>query len=193
MTDGGSNASDGGSNASDGSGTCSADSNPPSLVVPEAIRDALVDAARAGAPAEVCGVLGGRVDVDPRRVESTHPLDNVATEPRLRYELDPESLLVVLERIEATDEDVVGFYHSHPRGPSLPSETDVADATWPNRSYVIVSLEPTPHLTAWRWRTGTPPSHSADGEGGDHGETRDVVRSPHRNDGWFEREHVVIE
>ncbi|USZ67263.1 M67 family metallopeptidase [Halorussus salilacus] len=112
----------------------------PTLVVPTRIRDAIVAHAREGAPEEVCGVLAGTRDGDDHRVEARLPAANAAESPRTRYEIDPREQLDLLERIEGSDREVVGFYHSHPRGPVGPSETDAAQATWPGRSYAIASL-----------------------------------------------------
>lgn len=114
-------------------------------------RNALIDHARAGAPNEVCGVLGGRREGREATVERVIRVTNVASEPRRRYELDAEALFAAIERTEDAGESVVGFYHSHPAGPPRPSATDRALATWPGRSYVIVSLEGTPSLSSWRW------------------------------------------
>jgi proteasome lid subunit RPN8/RPN11 len=76
---------------------------------------------------------------------------NVARSPRVAYELDPEATLDAIEGIEAANEEVVGFYHSHPAGPPRPSATDRARATWPGYVYVIVVPGDDPTTTAWRW------------------------------------------
>ena len=117
----------------------------------------LLDHARAGAPEEVCGVLGGTTggedrssDTGERRVETALPVENVADRPRTRYELDPAEQLERIEAIEDEGREVVGFYHSHPTGPSGPSATDRAQATWPGASYVIVDLRDE-RVGAWRW------------------------------------------
>ncbi|ELY48707.1 desampylase [Natronorubrum bangense] len=124
----------------------------PELVVPIAIRDAILERARDGHPEEVCGVFGGGYDPDGRsRVHSQYPADNVAETPRTRYRIDPEAQLELFDRLEERGEEIVGFYHTHPRGPPRPSDTDVARATWPDRSYLIVSLEPH-EIGSWRWR-----------------------------------------
>jgi len=105
-------------------------------------------------PDEVCGVLGGAYEPDGRsRVRSQYPAENVAETPRTRYEIDSEQQLRIFERLEDRGEEIVGFYHSHPRGPPRPSATDAARATWPDRSYLVVSLEPL-EVGSWRWRTG---------------------------------------
>ena len=123
------------------------------IVFPAAVRETLVAEAREGAPAEICGVLGGEFDADWSHVRSSHPTENVAEKPRTRYRIDPEEALEVFERLESRGEEIVGFYHSHPDGPPKPSETDRESATWPDRSYVIVSLSPL-EVGSWRWRDG---------------------------------------
>ncbi|MFC6725709.1 Mov34/MPN/PAD-1 family protein, partial [Halobium palmae] len=72
------------------------------------------------------------------------------------YELDPEAALEAIERVESSGRDVVGFYHSHPRGPLEPSATDRARATWPGYVYCIVvpggeSGTSSEGVRAWRW------------------------------------------
>lgn len=121
----------------------------PTLLLPAAVRDAIEQQARAGAPHEICGILGGTRTEGRDEVTAHHPIDNVADEPRTRYELDPETTLATIERIEAAGDEVVGFYHSHPVGSLEPSATDEAQATWPGYVYAIVA--PGEGLKAWRW------------------------------------------
>ncbi|MFD1512884.1 desampylase [Halomarina rubra] len=124
------------------------------FVLTPAVRDALVTHAREGSPEEVCGVLGGRErrDGDPARVTRVERVPNVAATPETRYQLDPAAQFEALQTVEDDGDDVVGFYHSHPRGPAGPSATDEAQATWPDAVYCIVSLaEAEPRLGAWRW------------------------------------------
>ncbi|WP_211330703.1 desampylase [Halalkalicoccus subterraneus] len=107
--------------------------------------DSVLAHARAGAPEEVCGVLGGEGET----VTSADPVPNVADCPTRRYEIDPEEQLRAIEAVES-DGELLGFYHSHPEGPSEPSATDRAQATWADTYYVIVSL-PEESVTAWYW------------------------------------------
>ncbi|MDR5673480.1 desampylase [Halalkaliarchaeum sp. AArc-GB] len=115
--------------------------------------DELISRARRGGDREVCGVLGGRptTGLSEPVVGSVYPVDNVADAPRTRYELDPEGQLEAIETLEDRGETLVGFYHSHPRGPPVPSETDVGAATWPGASYVIVALGGEPYIGSWLW------------------------------------------
>ncbi|WP_336345285.1 desampylase [Halalkalicoccus ordinarius] len=113
--------------------------------------DAIVEHAREGTSEEVCGVLGGEHGEERSHVETVHRARNVAETPETRYHIDPEQQLELIDGIEEAGRDVVGFYHSHPAGPTEPSETDADRATWPGFSYVIVALDGEPFVGAWRW------------------------------------------
>lgn len=92
-------------------------------------------------PHECCGLLvgvweeGGRTVV--RRVE---PARNLNTErAHDRYELDPLDYLRVDREARQAGMEVVGFYHSHPNSPPLPSVTD-AERAWSAYTYIILSV-----------------------------------------------------
>lgn len=130
------------------------------LLLPTAVRDALHDRRVAGAPAEVCGVLvgdragdvdagNGEHDADTTdRVSEAVPVANVAADPERFYELDPAATVGAIEDAECRGRDVIGFYHSHPRGSASPSDTDRARATWSGYVYAIVAPE---GVVAYRW------------------------------------------
>jgi proteasome lid subunit RPN8/RPN11 len=110
--------------------------------------DELVAHARESAPNECCGYLrlkGGRV-------EQVFRSQNLRESP-YGYELDPKSLLA------ANDLDDDGFevaiYHSHPRSPAEPSQTDINLAHYPHWTYVIVSLAGEPAVRAWKIADGS--------------------------------------
>ncbi len=103
-------------------------------------------------PEECCGLLIGRLE-DGTSVLEAVPMANVFSENRnRRYRISPDALFRATRDAERRELDVVGFYHSHPDHPALPSETDLAEATFPNYVYLIQSVrsgEPT-EITAWR-------------------------------------------
>jgi proteasome lid subunit RPN8/RPN11 len=122
------------------------------LELPAAVRDEILAHARDGAPEEVVGVLAGRRGDDRSTAERIYKAENAAETPETRYEIAPAEELGLLERAEDAGFDVVGFYHSHPRGPAGPSQTDARLAAWPGYSYVIVSLAgDAADLGSWRW------------------------------------------
>jgi len=105
----------------------------------------LVDHAREDAPNECCGWVRGR---DGSVVE-VHRSENERASP-YGYSLDPKSLLAAFNAAEDADE--VGIYHSHPRSPAEPSQTDINLAEYPEYTYLIVSLadDEAPEVRAWR-------------------------------------------
>jgi proteasome lid subunit RPN8/RPN11 len=114
---------------------------------PEHIDD-VVRHAREGAPDEVCGILPGRDGIVTRVIRGK----NVASNPRLRYELDPNQQYAAFREMEAEGESMLGIYHSHPFSPAFPSNVDLEMAFYPGSIYVIVSLaDPSkPQVRAFR-------------------------------------------
>lgn len=126
------------------------------LVLARDVYDVVLDHAAETSPREACGVLVGHRDDENAVATTAHPMENVADAPHVRYEIDPEALLELLDAAEATDRDVVGFYHSHPAGPASPSDTDHREATWVDHHYVVVSLAGRPPtVDAWTWTGDT--------------------------------------
>ena len=107
---------------------------------------ALVEAASLAAPAECCGVLGGRDGF----IIAVIPVANVAAESESQFELDPAGLVEARSALRRDGLDVVGFYHSHPRTSPEPSSYDVANAWYPESVYVVIGLEPRPAVRAFR-------------------------------------------
>lgn len=92
-------------------------------------------------PHESCGVLVGFASGDDRLVAAAVPCRNLrADSPRNRYHIDPRDLLRIEREVQAQGKEVVGFYHSHPDHPALPSATDLAEAHWVGCSYVITRV-----------------------------------------------------
>ena len=91
-------------------------------------------------PYECCGLLLGRFDKDGKIVKETFPISNAREESakRNRFLITPEELLRGERYARSRNLEVVGFYHSHPDCPAVPSKYDL-DHAWPTYSYVIVS------------------------------------------------------
>ena len=105
--------------------------------------DELVSHAREEAPNECCGLVRLREGT----VESVTRARNERASP-YGYSLDPTTLLDAFNATEAGYE--VGVYHSHPRSPAEPSQTDINLAEYPEYLYLIVSLAAEPDVRAWR-------------------------------------------
>jgi proteasome lid subunit RPN8/RPN11 len=131
--------------------------------LPAAIRDAIVAAARAAAPLEMCGiVVGSDVAGSGGQPLRWVPTRNAAASPYL-YAMDPVDLLRVSLEIDARDEAIWAIVHSHPASPARPSPTDVREAFYPDALHVLVSLAPSetdsttggPSVRAWWIVEGT--------------------------------------
>lgn len=102
-------------------------------------------------PEECCGVLIGRADGEPLRVELVREIANVhEDERRRRFLLDPRQHLAAQKEARARGLAVIGVYHSHPDHAAQPSEHDRRHA-WPNLRYLIVAVERATagEITAW--------------------------------------------
>jgi proteasome lid subunit RPN8/RPN11 len=113
-------------------------------------RQAIVDHADRDKPNECCGYLSATDGV----VQAVFEAVNERNSP-YGYELGPKALFAAND----LDDDgfEVGIYHSHPRSPAEPSQTDINLATYPHWRYLIVSLEDgadNADLRAWRIADG---------------------------------------
>ena len=111
------------------------------MVVPEAVRSALVEHAESEKPNEACGLLVLRDGVAERYV----PGRNAAASPyRFELEVDPETWFLEDEGFE------LAVFHSHLSSPPRPSRTDVENVgLWAGRPYLIYTVR-TGELAAWR-------------------------------------------
>ena len=106
------------------------------LVLGPGVRAAIEAHGRETYPHECCGALLGEGD----RVIATHPLPNVTTEgPRRRFRIDDKDYLASERQASAAGLSLLGFYHSHPDHPAVPSQYDL-DHAWPTFVYPIVSV-----------------------------------------------------
>jgi len=91
-------------------------------------------------PYECCGLLLGRFAAEGKVVKETYPISNAREESakRNRFLIEPKELMRGEQYARSRELEVVGFYHSHPDSPAVPSQYDLEHA-WPTYSYIIVS------------------------------------------------------
>ena len=103
-------------------------------------------------PEECCGFLLGTTGADGNDVKALHRVENRHPDHReRRYVITPADYHAADRAARRQDLDIVGFYHSHPDHPAEPSATDLAEATFPGYTYVIVSIREgrAAALSAW--------------------------------------------
>lgn len=103
--------------------------------------DAIKRHGEADYPHECCGLLIGTLAGAEKTVAEVFPISNAREESakRNRFLITPEELMRGERHARQTKRDVVGFYHSHPDCPAIPSQFDL-DHAWPVYSYIIVSV-----------------------------------------------------
>ena len=91
-------------------------------------------------PQEGCGVLTGSV-LDGRKVVlQIRAADNQRDDTQNRYLIDPDVIRDLEKELRLESQDILGFFHSHPDVPAVPSDYDRNHA-WPWFSYLIVSVQ----------------------------------------------------
>jgi proteasome lid subunit RPN8/RPN11 len=118
---------------------------------------AVIDAARAGAPNEACGLLVASSYAADGRSPTRYVAIRNAAESPYRYMIDPEEQLKVWLELEDNDEVPWAIVHSHVASPAVPSATDVGLAFFPDSLYLVCSLaDPErPTVRAWSIVDGT--------------------------------------
>ena len=74
-----------------------------------------------------------------RRAELLVEAENARRSP-FAYEIAPQELLRVHDRLDEDDLEVGAIYHSHTRTEPVPSQTDINLAFYPEALYIIVGL-----------------------------------------------------
>jgi proteasome lid subunit RPN8/RPN11 len=104
-------------------------------------------------PHECCGLLLGNFGADGTKlIVETYPISNACEEraKRNRFLIRPKELMRGERYAETKGLEVVGFYHSHPDHPAVPSNYDLEHA-WPVYSYIVVAVKAGKALDLRSW------------------------------------------
>jgi proteasome lid subunit RPN8/RPN11 len=113
--------------------------------------DEMVAHARDAQPDECCGLLIGSAS----RIEHVHRARNLHANPSTRFLIDPKDHFAAIHAARTIGRAVMGVYHSHPSTPARPSATDLADASYAEYVYAIVSVRTEPaELRLFRLEAG---------------------------------------
>lgn len=136
------------------------------IELPEEALEGIRRHGRESYPEECCGALLGEISEEDARVSRVEALPNRREEERRRrFRISPEDYRKVERQAEEEGLALVGFYHSHPDHPAVPSTYDREHAL-PFFHYVVVAVS-----------------------GGQPGEMSSWVLSEDRGD--FQRERLV--
>ncbi|MHC4696753.1 MAG: M67 family metallopeptidase [Planctomycetota bacterium] len=127
---------------------------PTTLHIGQTVFETLVAHARRDHPAECCGILIGRANGPDVYADRAVEADNITDGDRSKtFQIDWRTLFSTVRAVRRShgQEQLIGFYHSHPDGSAEPSHRDT-EAAWPDYSYVIVSMSDAwcSSVTSWR-------------------------------------------
>lgn len=116
-------------------------------------------------PNEGGGFLVGTLDGDSRTITEVHPVENVFEEEEQFHRFLAED--GAFERIEDYADSkgltLLGYFHSHPDSPAVPSEFDRVHAL-PFFAYIIVSVQSGKTAETRLWELVTDRSHFIEGQ-----------------------------
>ena len=127
------------------------------LLVPAAVRAGIAAHAATAYPEEACGILIGVRPPSPAPLTLERSLACVniapAAERGRRFEIDPRTVIETQRKLRATESAILGFYHSHPDFPAVPSATDLPYLRlWPHTVWLILEVRggrPSGEPRAW--------------------------------------------
>ena len=105
------------------------------IKVRQAIYQIMLASTQAEYPLEACGLLAGQDDC----VSEIYLIENSMHSPTA-FEMDAGQQLQAMLDIEVQGLEMLAVYHSHPAGSATPSETDIAQAYYPELAQLIISL-----------------------------------------------------
>ncbi|REE84369.1 proteasome lid subunit RPN8/RPN11 [Paenibacillus taihuensis] len=116
-------------------------------------QEQLLSICAAALPSEACGVLAGTIERQSSGgplllITHVYPVQNAAATTATssandRFEFDPASWIQTLYDMQKNRQSLVGYFHSHPQTPPIPSAADlfgIHSAAACDTSYWIISL-----------------------------------------------------
>ena len=102
------------------------------LILPSLLWREIEERSRRALPDEACGLLLGMRRGREVEVAALACARNLALDPRSSFELDPLDAIAAEDGARSVGLLIVGVWHSHPRGPRVPSPQDLAgaDTAW---------------------------------------------------------------
>lgn len=123
------------------------------IILPRPVEEQALAHLRAAYPNEGGGFLLGYQQDGRVSVLDVIPVANVfaAEEQYYRYAMRPEDWMALEDQAEARGLMLVGYFHSHPDSPAVPSDYDRMHAL-PNFVYLIVQVDQGSVRAARAWR-----------------------------------------
>jgi len=109
--------------------------------IPAPLIETIKSEAEETYPEECCGILIGTANGTGKKVSRLFVTQNVHSDNKARrFMISPEDFKNAEKTAREEDAEIIGFYHSHPDHPAVPSDHD-REYAWPWYLYLIVSVE----------------------------------------------------
>lgn len=105
-------------------------------VLPRTLVNRILTHAQQAPDNEVCGLIG----TDGEQTPTLYPINNVASDTQTLFQMDPKEQIDAMRKMREQGERLFAIYHSHPHASGLPSSKDLAQASYPDALYLIISL-----------------------------------------------------
>jgi proteasome lid subunit RPN8/RPN11 len=104
-------------------------------------------------PNEGGGFLLGSIDGDATHIHETIQIENVFAEEEQyhRYAMTPQDWMRLEDEADSRGLTLIGYYHSHPDSPAVPSIYD-QDHALPNFVYIITQVQQAKAVDMRVWR-----------------------------------------
>jgi proteasome lid subunit RPN8/RPN11 len=118
------------------------------IVISAEQRKIICNHAESVYPEECCGILLGKIVGISKTVVEVIPTinawnklesDELDRSKNNRYSIDPQDIFTAQKRSRELQLEIIGFFHSHPDYPAIPSTCDRIQA-WEVYSYPIISV-----------------------------------------------------
>ncbi len=112
------------------------------VVIPATLQQRIFTHLQSTYPNEGGGFLLGQVTENTKHIVDTIQINNVFAEEEQyhRYAMTPQDWVRLEDEADERNLTLIGYYHSHPDAPAIPSVYD-RDHAWPNFIYLITSIE----------------------------------------------------
>ncbi len=125
------------------------------VYLPEGLQNFIFYQLQADYANEGGGFLLGKIEGDNTHIVRTITIENVfeTEEQYHRYAMTPQNWAKMEDTADEQGLTLVGYYHSHPDAPAIPSVFD-RDHALPNFVYIITSVQNAKavDMTCWRLR-----------------------------------------
>lgn len=106
------------------------------IALPRTLVTSLLRMAQQSPQAEVCGLVGAKNG----QALGLYPVTNAAENPTTHYRMEPGAQIDAMRQMRENGEELFAIYHSHPASQATPSAQDLAEASYPQTIYLIISL-----------------------------------------------------